>query len=116
MPVSGNPAGKDTWKVPDKHETKFDLAGSTGILVPAGRTVIGIWCDHANFTDVDVQVFIDGSWLDAKELSGGGGFDPRAQAVTAYAQWYIASDGTNVRIFNNNVGVTNNIIYTYKDS
>jgi len=103
------------WRVPLKFSTKFNLGAGVSVVLDSGTYLIGIYCDHANFDDVRVEVQIDGGWQELKDIASGGTFKPRNQAVFGMSHWAVPCDGVNIRIRNQNAAQTNNIIYAYVD-
>jgi len=117
MVNAGTPGirARDVYRVPIIIAPSQNLAGASGALIPEGHHVIGIACDHANWADVSIQIYDGVGWRDCRELNSGAAFSPRNQAPPYFANFPIISDGVIVRVYNANVGVTNNITYYYID-
>ena len=116
MVVISGPGAKAEaiWQVPVQFSAKFNLGAGLSIILPTGIYLIGIYCDHANFDDVRAEINIDGGWIETLIMATINRFKPETQTRPSMYLSGIPSDGANVRITNQNVAQTNNIIYMYQ--
>lgn len=107
---------KSTSRVSNKRSitwvTVFTLASGASVVIPEGRELVCINCDHADFADVDVMMD-NGVAIVQATGEGGGNLSPKAQNLVTYYATPIPATGGILSLKNNGAGGVTNISYGY---